>query len=275
MSKRLELWSFGGGVQSTAIAVLIEQGKLPRPDGILWADTGDESEEIYAHIAAWMPRLEAMAPVYVLKKKGKYPRLGDMVIKKALTSKGSNTLPYFLADPKTGAPSLTRRGCTFNYKTEPLNRRAAKLVKEAGADSFRWWLGISRDEMQRMKSDQWHPLVEHFDGRMRSDAMSRKDCERIMADAGESAPRSSCVFCPFRTASEWSSLSTNDRARVTQIDEAIENGFAEHGRHGTLTDRPFIRSDLRAVDGDAWFDGPPSDQMTFGWDNECAGICGV
>ena len=38
----IEVWSNGGGTQSAAIAVLICQGKLPRPDIAVIADTGKE-----------------------------------------------------------------------------------------------------------------------------------------------------------------------------------------------------------------------------------------
>ncbi len=281
MTKRLELLSFGGGVQSTAIIVLIEQGKLPKPDAILWSDTGEESEDVYAHIEALKPRLNAIAPFHITRKGGKRPRLGMAVIDKAMTSKGVNTLPYFLRNPTGGEPQLVRRGCTFNYKTNPLHILARKLVKAAGGKStksdpgYRFWLGISRDEMQRMKSDSWHPLIEEFDGRLRNDAVSRLECQTIMANAGQTAPRSSCVFCPFRTRHEWSILSEKDRARVMEIDAALEAGFNMHGKHGALEDRPYLRPDLRAASEPGWFDGAPDDQMAFGWNNECAGICGV
>lgn len=275
MNKRLELLSFGGGVQSTAIIILIEQGFLPEPDAILWADTGNESTEVYAHIKALTPRIKAIAPFIVVRKGGKYPRLSDMVIKKARTSSGSNTLPFFLKDPNGGAPQFVRRGCTSNYKTIPLNKEADRMVKRAGADGFRWWLGISRDELQRMKVESWHPLIQDFDNSWRKDAISRADCYAIIAGAGMTAPRSSCVFCPFRTKAEWDALSPADRVEVAILDDELERGFAEHGKHGALVDRPYLRVDCKPVATEGWFDTPPDDQMAFGWDNECAGICGV
>lgn len=54
------LWNSGGGVQSTALAVLICQGKLPRPDLAVMIDCGYESVKTleYMHEIA-IPRLEA------------------------------------------------------------------------------------------------------------------------------------------------------------------------------------------------------------------------
>ena len=34
------IWNYGGGAQSCAIAVLILQGRLPKPDFAVIADTG-------------------------------------------------------------------------------------------------------------------------------------------------------------------------------------------------------------------------------------------
>ena len=36
------VWSYGGGTQTAAIAVLILQGRLPKPDIAVMADTGRE-----------------------------------------------------------------------------------------------------------------------------------------------------------------------------------------------------------------------------------------
>ena len=46
----LEVLSYGGGTQSTAMLVLIKQGKLPKPDLVLHADTGSELPETVAFI---------------------------------------------------------------------------------------------------------------------------------------------------------------------------------------------------------------------------------
>ena len=50
MSNRIQLWSSGGGTQSAAIAVLILQGKLPRPDLAVIADTEREKASTWAYM---------------------------------------------------------------------------------------------------------------------------------------------------------------------------------------------------------------------------------
>ena len=52
--------SYGGGVNSTALGVLLCEGMLPAlaPWRIVWADTGDEEDETYAYIErVWIPYL--------------------------------------------------------------------------------------------------------------------------------------------------------------------------------------------------------------------------
>jgi hypothetical protein len=75
--------------------------------------------------------------------------------------------------------------------------------------------------------------------------------------------------------SRWAALTQADRAKVRAVDTALREGFASVGKHGSLVDRPYLRTDCIDVGGDEWFDRAPSDQLGFGWDNECAGICGV
>jgi hypothetical protein len=272
--KTLQLLSWGGGVQSTAIALLMEQGVIPAPDAIVWADTGDESEAVYEHIARWWPRLQHIAPTYRVQRTGAYPRVSDAVIAKARTGKGSNTLPFFLKD-QSGKVSLTRRGCTHNYKIVPLNNLAKRLCRASDAENWRWWLGISTDEMQRMKVDAWHPLIEESDGTWRRPGYSRTACESVIASASETAPRSSCVFCPFRGAHEWRGLTPHERQHVAAMDAEIEAGFKALGKHGALTDRPYLRRDCTPITGDAWFDQVVPTVPGEGMVNECEGGCGL
>ena len=44
------VWSYGGGTQPAAIAVLILQGKLSRPDVVVMADTGREIESTWQYL---------------------------------------------------------------------------------------------------------------------------------------------------------------------------------------------------------------------------------
>ena len=53
-TSRTLTWSYGGGTQSVAIAVLVAQGKLPKPEWIGIADTGRESSETWEYTDKWV-----------------------------------------------------------------------------------------------------------------------------------------------------------------------------------------------------------------------------
>jgi len=48
--ERKIVWSYGGGVQSIAILVLIAQGKLPMPELAIMADTGRERSSTWRYL---------------------------------------------------------------------------------------------------------------------------------------------------------------------------------------------------------------------------------
>lgn len=48
------VWSYGGGVQSAAIGVLIREGVLPVPDLAVIADTGRERRSTWEYLRRFM-----------------------------------------------------------------------------------------------------------------------------------------------------------------------------------------------------------------------------
>ena len=70
------VWSSGGGVQSTAIAVLICQGKLPKPDLSLMVDCGYESAKTIAYIReVTIPRLAEAGVEFHLVPSTRYAKV--------------------------------------------------------------------------------------------------------------------------------------------------------------------------------------------------------
>ena len=61
MNNKLEVFNSGGGTQSCAISALIIQGRLPRPDYIVIADTGREMKTTWQYLDAVVrPALKAI-----------------------------------------------------------------------------------------------------------------------------------------------------------------------------------------------------------------------
>src|SRR5258708_12911741 len=85
MSKPI-VWSNGLGVQSTAIAVLVRQGRLPKPDRIVTADTGWEFKRTWEYTEQYVSPmlaeigLEIEVAPHSLSKVDLYSHKGEVLI---------------------------------------------------------------------------------------------------------------------------------------------------------------------------------------------------
>lgn len=258
--------SFGGGVQSTAIALLVEQGKLPQPDSWVFADTGDEPDEVYEHVERWKNRID-LAVVRV------GPSLMDAYLDGI--SKGENPPqpPLWIEDPSDPRGRMPmRRQCTERWKIRPIKawlKKRFDIVNGAGPQVVQW-LGISTDEAHRMKPAHagWYsiawPLIDL--------GMRRTDCLKLLADAGEQAPRSACRYCPYHGNDEWRRLRKNasEWQKIIATERAIHKHWETHGKISGQASRPTLHKSGLPID-----EVDLDSQQSFGWGNECSGMCGV
>lgn len=274
--------SFGGGVQSTVLALLVMERhpELMRamggglPEVWLFADTGDEPEEVYAHVAIMRERILDAGMDFHTVSAG---HLSKHVIERAgVGLKGISMPPMFVATKK-GDTMPVRRGCTFDFKAKPLDKYIRKRFEVPrgykGEPFLRQWYGISADEAQRMREsqDKWrvfdYPLV-----RM---GWTRDVCQRYLQGKGVDAPRSACVFCPFHSNGEWSRLKGDEDEwdKIVAFERAVHEAHEAHGAVAGLETRPFLHRSRIPID-EVDFDGGQQ-SMWQSFDNECAGVCGV
>lgn len=195
----LHVFSYGGGVQSTAALVLAAQGKIDF-SVFLFANVGDDSEHPdtlrYVHEVA-MPYAisRKIELVEIRKKRNGVPR----TLYAEVTDPDLRGIPIPIYGKDTG-PAL--RSCTKHYKVIPISRE----TKRRGATKDNpavIGLGISIDEYQRMRNDSpiaWqvfsYPLIDL--------RLSRIDCKKIITSAGlPIPPKSACWFCPFTGLNDW------------------------------------------------------------------------
>lgn len=208
------VWSSGGGIQSTAIAVLICQGRLPKPDLSLMVDCGYESAKTYEYIrAVTIPKLAAVGVDFHLVPSTRYTSVDLM------SKDGHCNIPAFRKNPD-GSVSHLSTHCNGSWK----NYVTKKFVRENGIDRFQHWLGISTDEARRARKvssvkyiELRYPLIEL--------GLSRADCVQLIKDAGWPVPiRTSCIMCPQRTMFEWLRLKVecpDDFDAACQIEDEI------------------------------------------------------
>src|SRR5271165_2588951 len=199
----------------------------------------------------------------------------SITLRKRISGPGQwvpSNVPAFVKN-KDGSIGILPRQCTREYKIRPIRRMALSLMRKMGSESITQWIGISLDEVSRMKpsghgliTNRW-PLIE-----LRK---TRHDCLRWMKENGfPNPPRSACTFCPYHSDQEWRRLREED-----PLDFLNAVAFDKDYRHAkTLTDKthgqPFLHDSLVPLDEvDFSTDADRGQQEMF--NNECEGMCGV
>lgn len=265
---RLTVLSLGAGVQSTTVALLAAYGEISAPDCAIFADTEWEPRAVYDHL----DRLEARLPFPVYRVSA--GNLREEAVKKATTTRSAGrfpAIPWFTSDGGMG-----RRQCTAHYKIEPLAKKMRELLgavprQRLPAECVHVLIGISTDEAHRMKlaRNRWQrnvfPLIEL--------GMSRRDCQKWLQERQWSAPKSSCIGCPFHSDAMWRDLRDNapdEWADAVAVDKAIRTGGNLRG----IRAQQFMHRSLKPldeVDLSTWAEKGQPD--LFG--EECEGMCGV
>lgn len=215
---RTQVWSSGGGTQSAAIAALICKGEL-RPDISVIVDTQREVAQTWRyHDEYIVPNLAKVGVTLHRVAKSRYTNV-DL-----WGGKGGDSLLIPAFQNKTGEQGKLPAFCSNEWKARVVQRFCRDLMPDCKA--FDIWLGISRDEADRMKVGhigKWqyrHPLID--DGRL----MNRHDCRALVQSMGwPPPPRSRCYMCPNQGPAEWADLKENwpaDMAKADKLERKVQ-----------------------------------------------------
>lgn len=258
--------SLGAGVQSTTLALMAAYGEIgPMPDCAIFADTGWEPKAVYEHLQRLKETLPF--PIHVVSSGN---IRDDILTQTNSTGQRFAAVPWFTENGGMGL-----RQCTNEYKLIPIRKKLRELLgyskgQRIPAKSVEVWIGISTDEIQRMKNarDKWQinrwPLIEI--------RLSRQDCIKWLNKFGWDAPKSACIGCPYHSDAMWRDMRDNDPVSwndAIQIDLSIRDGGSKwrHKKFMHRSLKPLTEVDLST----------PSDrgQVEFGFVQECDGMCGV
>jgi hypothetical protein len=232
----LDVFSFGGGVQSTAVLVLAATHRVDCAF-FVFANVGEDSEN-----PATLRYMEEHSEPYaaqhgiVLDTVAKKPTL----YQHALESTTTVAVPMRMSN---GAPG--NRTCTDRWKIAPI----AKRLRELGFSKTRpatMGLGISADEWQRARTDSGqkhiriaYPLLDL--------KIDRTACEKIILKAGLPVPpRSSCWFCPYHRVAVWDKMRRDNPALFARA-AVFERAMSEK-RRALGKDAVYLSSRAKPLD---------------------------
>lgn len=233
-----------------AIAALIVQGRLPKPDHSLIVDTTRERSRTWAYTeAVTIPALREVGVELERVNKNDYT---DKDLYGGADGKSLLMPVYTYPEGRLGPY------CSGEWKRDVATRYMRRTL---GLGDVVMWLGYSTDEMKRVQTPRrkWcqlrYPLI--FDV-----PLNRRGCERLVESMGwPPPPRSSCYMCPHHSDAEWREMKENepdDFDKAVQLEREIratDDGLYLNPRRITLDQIDFSA-------GRSLFDG-----------SECVGGC--
>ena len=269
--------SYGAGTQSTAMLLMGLTNKLhARPDFALFADTGGEPKEVYDYLDLIKDYVKKEFDFDIITVKPKTKIIEDLLNPKTSKKTGNK---YLKSNPPlfVGSGMLPRQ-CTNDYKILPFNKKVKSMLKIKRKNNHQKkmveiWMGISLDEMQRMKGslDWWsikrYPLIEK--------ELLRNDSIRYVKKFGlPTPPRSACTFCPYHSDYEWKKLKKNfpnEFKNVVSLEEKMQEKLKGKWFSKEI---PYFHKSCKPI-SEVNFGEEQYELFDEGFLNECDGVCGI
>lgn len=248
---KLQVWSCGGGTQSCAIGALIVQGKLPKPDVCVIADTGRETRTTWEYLDSVLnPALKSVGLECLRISAQEWAQRWAKISLWDLNRTKDVLIPAFstLDMPEGGKPNKLKNFCTGGWKVEVIESWMSKVLGVTRSKYVKW-IGFSRDEQTRIVKMQQgkeytkglisFPLLTEC-------PMTRRECIQLVESMGwPTPPRSACWMCPNHSPHEWRLMKAE---RPDEFQKAVE-----------------LEREIHAVDPDAWLHRScvPLDQVDF------------
>lgn len=276
--------NLGAGVQSSCLALMAAKGEItPMPDFAVFADTQAEPQSVYD----WLDWLEKQLPfpiyrvtkgsltkeslaIKIRKRDGPRSKAGETTVRRLI--------PLFGIMPNGEKTAAIGRKCTADYKVAPILKeiKGRCEVKRAQKEaSVTQWIGISWDEMQRMRESS-HPWTQHR-WPLIERRITRSMClEWLKQNGYPEPPRSACYYCPFHSDKEWRNLRDNDPKffeKAVEFDREIRDVYKKGDP--TMLMEVYLHNSCKPLDEIDFDSDEQKGQMTWDFQAECEGMCGV
>ena len=275
----LRVLSLGGGVQSTVLCLMAEEGRFgEKPDCAIFADTDWEPRAVYENIR-WL-RSQVSFPIYITDN-------GRSLRQDVLRGVNTNgrpwlTIPAYLGNEDGEPAGINWRQCTSNYKIVPIHKKIRSLLglnprqQISSETRVEMWLGLTTDEYTRVKPsrDWWitlrYPLIDDL-------PLDREECQAWFAERypQRTLPRSACVACPFHSSASWLHMQEQEPEQFAEsiaLDEKLRSG--EHAAGKLFRKRVFLHHRRIPLREAIQLDRQEADAHNPFLD-ECEGYCGL
>lgn len=274
----LRVLSLGAGVQSSYLLFQMLEEKIKPPDIALFADTGNEPQEVYDWLQKLIKISKNKINIEIVKNN---QNTGNIIDDYKAQSGRYALIPTHILKAD-GTAGFGRRTCTAEYKIKPIQIKVREIlnVETLRGKCVEMVMGISKDEIQRAKRPptKWqiscYPLIENN--------VTRLDIVHYMkhSDYG-TAPRSACIVCPFRDNTSWKHLKENNPDEfqyAVEFDEWLRDknskslSLDNFNKLDNGSEQYLYRKKipLRIAN----FDEPKDYQYSL-FDDECEGMCGI
>jgi len=287
--------NLGAGVQSSTLLLMSCLGELPPLDAAIFADTGWEPRAVYQHLDFLEDYAQrAHIPLYRVHQGNLQDDLRHLATEATSLSPTRIDQPPFYVHPEGPLPPQTHtvdtlwgpefltiqpqqktgrlfRKCTKKYKLDPIRRQIRQLRQAAHATTVIQWIGISLDEVGRMKPSDVRYITHQFP--LIERRMTRADCLAWNAAHGfPEPPKSSCLGCPFHSDSYWNHLKTT--APDEWNDTVAMDHLIRHGIPG-VTHPAYMHRSCQPLDQVSFQSTTAATPTTTEqlWLGECDGVC--
>jgi hypothetical protein len=229
-----QIWSCGGGTQSGAVAALIGDGRLLKPDLCLMVNTGRERSGTWPFVDNFIrPQLARVGLELTV-----IPAQADGELVSLFSAEGGPLLPGFTTI--TGKVGKLSPFCSGTWKRDVQER----YMRSLGIETATQWLGISCDELKRLRSQHraWlkitYPLVFMV-------RMWRVDCVQLIRAKGWAGqiPHSACWMCANADDNEWAEMKRDwpsDFEMACLLEEEVQQRDPHFWLHPSCTPLRYV-----------------------------------
>ena len=281
--KKIRIISLGAGVQSSYLYRMNALGLLGEVAvAAIFADTGDEPQWTHDTLDLLERDHGDVIPIHRVSAgslsedwftgaKSRKPGNDELVM-------GAG-IPAFLLHADGSKGMVHSRACTGRYKLAPLRAKQKEVMKEHGATHVDVLMGISLDEVQRMRTSDVKWCSNHYP-LILDKPIRRGEIIRWHEQNRYPVPRrSSCIQCPVHSRNEWIELSKEPKewAKAVEIDRRLraEPRFVSSGadpEKAIIKGEQYLHKSCKPL-GEIDFDEDDDQLDMFG--NDCSGLCGV